>query len=129
MNYSKQIESFLNFLREAETNYHIALSEQISKNNETQDLLHRLELDDDGYHDSAKIAKVLRQVRQERRSAKDMETVTEPIVLYLENNKKTINCLERLLGDVRKAEKSIENRFYINRTDIVESTLTEVYND
>lgn len=123
MNYSKEIESFLNGLREAEKEYRWALEEESSKNTETQDLLHRLELEDDSYHNCAKIAKALKNVRQERRKAKDTVTKTEAVVKWCEENSGVIRSIEKLLGEVRKAERSTENRFYIPKTEIVENTL------
>lgn len=123
MNYSKVIEEFLNGLREAEREYNWALEEEKNKNAETQDLLHRIELENDSYHDRARIAKALKNVRQERRRAKDTGTKTEAIVKWCEENSGVIRSIEKLLGEVRKAERSTENRSYIPKTDIVESTL------
>ena len=123
MNYSKVIEEFLNGLRDAEREYNWALEEEKNKNAETQDLLHRIELENDSYHDRARIAKALKNVRQERRRAKDTGTKTEAIVKWCEENSGVIRSIEKLLGEVRKAERSTENRSYIPKTDIVESTL------
>ena len=44
MKTSKQIEGFLDFLREAKTDYNIAVSCEKEANDATQDLLHSLEL-------------------------------------------------------------------------------------
>lgn len=121
--YNEPIENFLNFLKKAEEDYNIAISEQEIKNNETQDILHRLELGDDGYHNIARLSKSLRKVRQERREAKDTIARTEPIVGWCNNNKKILDSIRSLLGNVRKVEKTIENRSYLNRTDIVRDTL------
>lgn len=123
LNYSNEIEGFLNFLREAEREYRQAVEEESIKNSETQDLDHRLELNDDSYHDCAKLARALRNVRRERRKAKNTKIMTEPIYEWYGQNKKIICSIERLLGEVRKAEKSTENRFYTDRTEIVKNTL------
>lgn len=123
MNYSEQIERFLNFLREARQEYDIAVAEETEANNATQDLLHSLELDDNKYHDSARIALALKQIRKERREAKDKELKLQPIIDWCAENLKTIQELEQLLGAVRKTERNSVGRRYIPKTDVLEKTL------
>ena len=65
------------------------------------------------------MAKKLAQVRQERRTAKDRREQIQPVVDWLEENGKVVFGLEKLLGDVRKAEKATEGRFYTQRTDVL----------
>lgn len=115
---SKGIEDFLRFLREAEEKFNIAQEEEIELNNQTQDILHFLELEKHPYHEYAKLAKKLKMVREERRKAKDYIQETGPIITWLENNRQTIKNLEQLLGTVRKAEKSTANRIYIPKSSI-----------
>lgn len=40
-------------------------------------------------------------------------------------NQRVVNDLQRLLGKVRKEEKSIENRTYTSRTEVVRMILQE----
>lgn len=115
---SKGIEDFLKFLREAEEKFNIAQEEEIELNNQTQDILHFLELEKHPYHECAKLAKKLKTVREERRKAKDYIQETGPIMTWLENNRQAIKNLEQLLGTVRKAEKSTANRIYIPKSSI-----------
>jgi len=126
--YSSNIENFLDFLKEVQQDYNIALSIEEETNAETQDLLHNLELNQNSYHDMAKAAKVLKEVRQKRRQAKDIQLRSVCIINWIEDNNKIIKGIERLLGDVRKAEKIIENRGYLPKTDIVESRLNKYFN-
>lgn len=126
MNYSEQIEKFLNFLREARQKYDIAAAEETEANNATQDLLHSLELDDNKYHDSARIALALKQIRKERREAKDKEVKLQPIVDWSAENLRVIQELEQLLGAVRKAERNSVGRRYIPKTDVLKKTLKEI---
>ena len=126
MNYSEQIERFLNFLREARQEYDIAVAEETEANNATQDLLHSLELDDNKYHDSARIALALKQIRKERREAKDKEVKLQPIVDWSAENLRVIQELEQLLGAVRKAERNSVGRRYIPKTDVLKKTLKEI---
>ena len=115
---SKGIENFLKFLRETEEKFNIAQEEEIELNNQTQDILHFLELEKHPYHEYAKLAKKLKTVREERRKAKDYIQETGLIITCLENNRQTIKNLEQLLGTVRKAEKSTANRIYIPKSSI-----------
>ena len=126
MNYSEQIEKFLNFLREARQEYDIAAAEETEANNATQDLLHSLELDDNKYHDSARIALALKQIRKERREAKDKEVKLQPIIDWSAENIRVIQELEQLLGAVRKAERNSVGRRYIPKTDVLKKTLKEI---
>lgn len=123
MNYSEQIEKFLNFLREARQEYDIAVAEETEANNATQDLLHSLELDDNKYHDSARIALALKQIRKERREAKDKGVNLQPIIDWSTENIRVIQELEQLLGAVRKAERNSVGRRYIPKTDVLDKTL------
>lgn len=123
MKKSEYISGFLDFMRESMMEYEIARTRQADADNETQDLLHRLELYDDSYHDMARISKELKRARQERRKAKDTISELEPVRKWSEENAKALKSLEQLLGAVRKAEKATQNRFYTERTDAVERTI------
>lgn len=114
---SKGIEKFLDYLREMQQLYNISLMNESEANDATQDILHSLELEEHDYHETARLGKKLKEVRQQRRTAKDLIQQTEPIVEWVENNRTVIKGLERLLGDVRKEEKNTEGRFYTPRTN------------
>lgn len=123
MKYSEKLDEFLSFLRECSQEYTVASATETEMNDKTQDLLHCLELNDNKYHELARISKALVAVRQGRREAKDKEMILEPIVDWIQQNGRTIKELERLLGAVRKAERSTEGRIYAPRTDIVDKAL------
>lgn len=112
---SRGMETFLSYLRETEQLYHMAELDEQEANDETQDILHSLELQDHDYHEFAKLSKELRGVRQKRRAAKDTMSETAPVLDWIDANRAVIKSLERLLGDVRKAEKNTENRIYTPR--------------
>lgn len=113
---SAELETFLSLLREVPPTYHAAQAAEQEENDVTQDILHALELEDQIYHQCAYLARDLGRSRQRRRQAKDTRLRLEPIVAWLEANQPAVKSLERLLGDVRKAEKRLENRVYIPRT-------------
>lgn len=122
MRESENIAAFLDFLRDAQSRYNIARDELNQANNETQDILHQLELFENSYHKIAALGKKLRAVRRRRRTAKDTVEVLEPIIVWAnrQDNRELLKRLEWLLGEVRKIEKSKENRMYIPKTKILE---------
>ncbi len=120
MKNSEHISSFLKFLKDIQTDYNIALETEKEADRETQDILHRLELGSDSYHDMARMSKTIKSVRLKRRKAKDTKTEAEPVVQWIKENTKFTSSLERLLGEVRKAEKYNSNRHYTNKTDILD---------
>lgn len=123
MKYSESISEFLKFMRTVHQEYNIATSQEADAEQATQDLLHRLELGEDGATEMVKIAVALRKIRRERRMAKDISICLKPLIDWLPANGTTLRSLERLLGEVRKAEKSTENREYRNKTSIIKEIL------
>lgn len=123
MKYSECIDAFLKFLRDAAQDYNIAMESERIADDETQDLLHELELHDSGDEQRARLAAALSKVRKERRAAKDTAEMLLPVGEWAKNNETVIHGIERLLGKVRVAEGKTENRYYRNRTEIVEKTL------
>lgn len=109
---SKQINAFLLFLTDCSQQYHMAEAEEQEANDQTQDILHSLELQDHDYHSFARLSKELKGIRQSRRRAKDIMGTTAPVLDWMEKNRACIKSLEQLLGIVRKAEKRTENRIY-----------------
>lgn len=117
---SAQLESFLRWLRESEEQLRMAQQDEQDCNAQTQDILHRLELSEDGYHETARLGKLLRRVRRKRRKAKNEIDVLSPAVAWAQENQPSVKSLERLLGALRKAEQRQAIRFYTNKTDILE---------
>lgn len=121
MKNSEYISNFLKFLKDIQTEYNIATDTEEAANKETQDILHRLELENDSYHSMAQMSKAIKSVRLKRRKAKDTKTEAEPVIRWVKENQKTIHILELVLGDVRKAEKANENRHYTNKTNVLDN--------
>ena len=48
-----------------------------------------------------------------------------PVAEWVAKSENVQKSMERLLGDVRKAEKATENKHYMDRTDIMAQTLDE----
>lgn len=119
--HSAGLTDFLTYLRASDERYRMAQEDERQANDETQDILHSLELDKHTYNEQAKLARKLVDVRQRRRIAKETQEATAPIVVWSEANKPVIKALERVLGDVRKAEKRQEHRMYAPRTGVLGS--------
>ncbi len=122
---SRCIAMFLNFLKAVQLEYHAAKKGMEEADAQTQDILHRLELFEDSPQDMAKLAGALAGVRQNRRRDKDLQAVSEPVVRWLGQNQKVKNSLEQLLGEVRKEEKRMQNRHYLQKTDILGQVFKE----
>ena len=117
---SDQIAAFLKFIREAPSKCEMARQDEEEANLETQDILHALEIHNHPYNKKAKLAGKLSEARRRRRAAKDVTDVHAPVVEWAEENRVVLKSLERLLGEVRKAESLQKNRCYVNRTTVLE---------
>lgn len=118
-----EIERFLSFIREAQQLSRIAEANEQEANDETQDALHILELKNLSYHETAKLAKKLRETRQNRRAAKDLRERTQPLLEWAESNKGAIKELERVLGNTRRIESNMKHRMYTPKTEKYEELL------
>ena len=107
---STEIDRFARFVKQVQLDYQYHFENVNKKDKETQDLLHEIELGE--YKSRDKTATKLAKVRRERRVSKDIVEVIEPIIKYINENKKAFNNLSQLLGDVRKVEKSHQGRTY-----------------
>lgn len=123
--FSIQIENFLKFCRSCAEANRLAAVAEIDADNQTQDILHNIEINDNYPDDYILQGIALKNIRKDRREAKDIQKITHPIVQWVQQNQKTINELEKLLGSVRKAEKSTQGRTYSNRTKILDGLFDE----
>ena len=123
---SGRIKDFLSFLRDAKEGHRIASSLVGDADKEIQDILHWSEFNAGASEeDRVKISKAETRVRQERRQAKNDAAILEPVAKWATENAAVVKSLERLQGEVKKAERSAENRHYIDRTDVIARTLGE----
>ena len=116
---SQGVDDFLKYIRDTTQNYHMAVADEQQANNETQDILHAIELNTSNWK-PAQLLRTLRRVREKRRAAKDTIAAAKPLMEWYEENEKAIKRLERLLGDIRKQESKIRNRVYVPRTGVVD---------
>lgn len=111
---SEIITDFLNLIHESSKKYEIAAEKIGNADKATIDLLHSIEFTT-SYGERNKLATTLHAVRNDRRYYKDIKEEAEVIVEYFQGNKKAINQLKEMLGQLRKVEKYHENRSYIPR--------------
>lgn len=114
---TKDIEDILAIIREAPRELAAATEEVKYLDDKQQDILHELELTDHSYHEQARMAKSLREIRQKRRIFKDTIEKITPFTNWIEDNRRTINGLTRVLGDMRKIDNRQDNRIYYYRAD------------
>ena len=93
----------------------MAEADEQEANAVTNDIHHAMELEEHGAAELLQLAQELTQVRRQRRKAKDAISELTPVLTWLENNRSVVKGLERLLGDVRRAERKAENRIYTPR--------------
>ena len=116
-NNSECIAEFLNLVSDAQAKYRVYADEVNKQDKLTQDYLHRLELGELKCEERSKVATKLAINRQDRRYYKDRVEELEPIVKFFEDpaNKKVLDKMRPLLGEVRKWESYHKDRKYIPR--------------
>jgi hypothetical protein len=118
LEFSKEIERFLGFLRDAEAASRAAAAIEKEAGDATQDILHFLELGEPGYHARARAAEALRRERKKRKAAKNAAEQAAPILEWAGANERAVRMLEKALGAARNAEKNAASRAYASRTGI-----------
>jgi len=113
--HSKDLENFLSILRSTEEQHNIHYDNVGKCDKEQNNIVHDFELLELNYKDRAKLGTWLTKLRKERRFSKDTVEMAVDVVQFCKDNKQFIQKLEKLLGDLRKKEKDIENRVYIRR--------------
>lgn len=112
---SQCIKAFLDFVENARSDYSFNLEAMKNEERITQDYLHKLELEGLNCRERSKLATQLAANRQARRNYKDAVEELEPIIDFFEDpqNKKLIDHMAQLLGQVRKVENYHQRRFYV----------------
>lgn len=126
---SRRLEDFLSFYDEAQRRYKEAYDSVNQCDKLTQDLLHKLELDDLTTSEKNRIATQLKYCRKDRRYWKDIVEELEPFIDIFTPGKnnttsghvKTINLIRESLGKVRKQEAYHSDRRYKPRIILSES--------
>lgn len=114
---SEIISEFLELMGQIQEQYSSSIKEVQRLERLTQDYLHLLELQENNYHERARIATQLGRCRVQRRPYKDEVMLLEPLVKYLETSKgkAMLAQLQHICTLLRNAEKMVQCRKYIPR--------------
>lgn len=115
-----QIRAFLDFARSAVTRYEENERRWQEYDQETQDLLHVIELSDNlnaskGYDMYRRLA----AVRRERRQCKNEMDLLKPVYDFFAD-KQTINQLAQVQGKCRACKETVDSRSYTLRTNVMD---------
>lgn len=115
-----QIRAFLDFARSALTRYEENERRWQEYDQETQDLLHVIELSDNlnaskGYDMYRRLA----AVRRERRQCKNEMDLLKPVYDFFAD-KQTINQLAQVQGKCRACKELVDGRSYTLRTNVMD---------
>ena len=123
--WSDALSEYLKFFKLAQSEKSKADEALADTNEQIQDVLHHLEFEDLKYHEKAKIAIKIEDLRHERRLAKYQIEQTTPIVDWVNKNTAAIHSMEKLLGEIRKAEQHTdpERLSYNYKTSVVQDLL------
>lgn len=113
---SEKIKNFLDFVEESRLLYNHSLENMKKEDKKLQDYLHAIEFESN-VKERSKICTKLHQSRQNRRRYKDLVELSEPVIQFFQDpqNKKTLDKMTQLLGNVRRIEKYHRERTYIPR--------------
>ena len=123
MAYSETMQAFLLLVQRAKEGYPAEEENVVFYDNQTQDILHELELVPHSASQIMKLAKQLSATRQERRLSKNNLELLHPIVEWANKHKNAINDLKDALAEVAIKEEALLNREYRYRTTVVQDTL------
>lgn len=123
MAYIEELESFLKFAYKARKEYEDAIEQVRKIDLATQDILHAVELEEHSNLEYIRLSCILKDLRKERRKAKDKQAMLKPLVDVFNKHTQTMGEFGRALGEMRKFERGMGSRQYDWRTDIVKRTL------
>ena len=115
---SKRLEDFISFYDEAINTYKYAYDMVNQCDKLKCDLLHKIELGlYEDINEEKRIQTQLKYCLKDRRYYKDRVEELEPIVIFFADpqNKKVLDKLKQILGQVRKSETYHQDRHYIPR--------------
>jgi hypothetical protein len=115
MDYSREIENIVAFLKTATGEYDYSYGVVGTKEKEIQDLEHELELAATDTKARARVGRELQRVLKDRRAHKNIVECAEPVKAFMLEHPKLLNELAVLLGKVRKVEAYHATRQYVPR--------------
>ena len=117
MNEKADPRSIVDILANAKEELKNAEAELDYCDRKTQDILHELELVDHTYHEIARLAIELKDIRKRRRIAKNTIDLMTPLVTWEKESQGPLTKLNNVIGSVRKIEERQNNAIYYKRAD------------
>ena len=116
-NLSGTIKEFAHTLTDSEKDYQYSINQIKYCDQKTNDILHRMELDDLVKGERNRLATELSRVRKLRRTYKDISEATQPVFEFLQSDKgrQLYNALTEIQGKTKKIESYHANRQYYMR--------------
>lgn len=112
------LTQFLQQGRDAKRRYEEAVALEQYPNEATQDILHTIELAPRRLI-GVDVARILHELRAQRREAKKELEVTDLFNKWATENKKALDTLEQVLGQMRKVLRRQPNDAYCYKTGII----------
>lgn len=112
------LTNFLNLTREAKSDFAEVSDNETEVNQAIQDILHAIELAPSQLDPTTMFWK-LHELRVDRRGAKQELEVTSLWADWCDKNKKSLDTLQQVLGQMRKILRRQPNDFYVFKTDIL----------
>ena len=113
----KTLSGMLSIMQNLEMRYQANFSGVHEQDLITQDLLHKLELEQNNAVQLVQLAKQLKECRKTRRMMKDEIELMQPLMDFMQDgqNKRCVHQLQEALGKMRDVSKHHENRRYYPR--------------
>lgn len=122
--YSSNIEEILAFFAGCSDKFNECRQYMDQANNETQDILHTMELCTCTAQERNKLFNSLSTIRRKRRVCKNEEAVLSPIIDWIRMNQRSISTLQSLLENLKTVETSVNGKkFYRSRSDVIKNIL------
>ena len=114
---SSRLDFIVKELADIKNEYHIATDKHSYYDKLQQDLLHELENDYLTYHEIARLGKELKELRANRRDAKNTIEIYRPVINLMNDSQYThiINKMKGASGNVKGIEKEVTERVYNKR--------------
>lgn len=106
------IADFVNLVENIQAQYNFNYEQVGRADEETQDLLHWVELINMDAIKGWKFIKDVKKVRVDRRYYKDQNIILEYVVNYIKTNNSSINNLKYALETIKTRQETLSNRVY-----------------
>lgn len=110
---TEALSGFLDLILYVKNNWDIICDEIRKADQETQDILHEIELTRFNAYEGYELTKKLQEVRQRRRRLKNEKEALKDIKEFYDNNKKLEIDLFKVLSKTRSNISYMENRVYV----------------